>query len=78
MTRRYGDRHKRDASDRARGGHPKVLLLDEPPDAPTRTLRKDMQLELRKIQKHTGITFLFVTHVQEEALAMSDTVVVMA
>jgi len=58
--------------------HPKVLLLDEPLGALDLKLRKDMQQELKKIQKATGITFVFVTHDQEEALTMSDTIVVMS
>ena len=58
--------------------HPQVLLLDEPLGALDLKLRKDMQVELKKIQKQTGITFIFVTHDQEEALSMSDTVVVMS
>lgn len=57
---------------------PKLLLLDEPLGALDLKLRKDMQVELKKIQKQTGITFVFVTHDQEEALSMSDTVVVMS
>ncbi len=56
---------------------PKVLLLDEPLAALDLKLRKDMQNELKNIQKQLGITFIFVTHDQEEALSMSDTVVVM-
>lgn len=56
---------------------PKVLLLDEPLGALDAKLRKEMQTELKKIQKEVGITFIFVTHDQEEALSMSDTVVVM-
>ena len=55
-----------------------MLLLDEPLGALDLKLRKDMQQELKKIQKATGITFIFVTHDQEEALTMSDTVVVMS
>ena len=55
-----------------------MLLLDEPLAALDLKLRKDMQQELKKIQKATGITFVFVTHDQEEALSMSDTVVVMS
>jgi len=58
--------------------HPRVLLLDEPLGALDLKLRKDMQGELKKIQRQTGITFIYVTHDQEEALSMSDTVVVMA
>ena len=57
---------------------PKVLILDEPLAALYLMLRMDMQQELNKIQKATGITFVFVTHDQEEALSMSDTVVVMS
>ena len=56
---------------------PKVLLLDEPLAALDLRLRKDMQIELKRIQQTTGITFIYVTHDQEEALSMSDTVVVM-
>jgi spermidine/putrescine transport system ATP-binding protein len=56
---------------------PKVLLLDEPLGALDLRLRKDMQNELKRIQQATGITFIYVTHDQEEALSMSDTVVVM-
>ncbi len=56
---------------------PDVLLLDEPLGALDLKLRKEMQLELKNIQKELGITFLYVTHDQEEALTMSDTVVVM-
>ena len=56
---------------------PKVLLLDEPLGALDLKLRKDMQLELKKIQQQVGITFIYVTHDQEEALTMSDTIVVM-
>ena len=63
---------------RALVGKPKVLLLDEPLAALDLKLRKDMQQELKNIQKATGITFIFVTHDQEEALSMSDTVVVMS
>ena len=57
---------------------PRVLLLDEPLGALDLKLRKDMQNELKNIQRTTGITFIYVTHDQEEALSMSDTVVVMA
>lgn len=62
---------------RALANQPKILLLDEPLGALDLKLRKDMQVELKKIQQQTGITFIFVTHDQEEALSMSDTVVVM-
>ena len=73
-----GGQQQRVAIARALIGHPKVLLLDEPLGALDLKLRKDMQQELKKIQKATGITFIFVTHDQEEALTMSDTVVVMS
>jgi spermidine/putrescine transport system ATP-binding protein len=63
---------------RALVGKPRVLLLDEPLAALDLKLRKDMQQELKNIQKATGITFIFVTHDQEEALSMSDTIVVMS
>ena len=73
-----GGQQQRVAIARALVGQPKVLLLDEPLAALDLKLRKDMQQELKKIQKATGITFIFVTHDQEEALSMSDTVVVMS
>ncbi|MEE0757931.1 ABC transporter ATP-binding protein, partial [Allofournierella sp.] len=57
--------------------HPKVLLLDEPLGALDLKLRKEMQLELKRLQQAMDITFIYVTHDQEEALTMSDTVVVM-
>ena len=72
-----GGQQQRVAIARALANDPKVLLLDEPLGALDLKLRKDMQVELKKIQKATGITFIFVTHDQEEALSMSDTVVVM-
>lgn len=72
-----GGQQQRVAIARALANHPKVLLLDEPLGALDLKLRKDMQVELKNIQQQTGITFLFVTHDQEEALSMSDTVVVM-
>jgi spermidine/putrescine transport system ATP-binding protein len=62
---------------RALINHPRVLLLDEPLGALDLRLRKDMQIELKRIQQAMGITFVYVTHDQEEALSMSDTVVVM-
>ena len=62
---------------RALVNQPKVLLLDEPLGALDLKLRKEMQTELKRIQQSTGITFIYVTHDQEEALTMSDTVVVM-
>ena len=72
-----GGQQQRVAIARALANEPKVLLLDEPLGALDLKLRKDMQAELKKIQQQTGITFIFVTHDQEEALSMSDTVVVM-
>ena len=73
-----GGQQQRVAIARALINSPKVLLLDEPLGALDLKLRKDMQKELKSIQKRTGITFIYVTHDQEEALSMSDTVVVMA
>ena len=78
VTSLSGGQQQRVAIARALIGHPKVLLLDEPLGALDLKLRKDMQQELKKIQKATGITFVFVTHDQEEALTMSDTIVVMS
>ncbi len=77
VNRLSGGQQQRVAIARALANHPKVLLLDEPLGALDLKLRKDMQAELKKIQQQTGITFIFVTHDQEEALSMSDTVVVM-
>lgn len=73
-----GGQQQRVAIARALISKPKVLLLDEPLGALDLKLRKDMQNELKKIQQQTGITFIYVTHDQEEALSMSDVVVVMA
>ena len=73
-----GGQQQRVAIARALVNNPKVLLLDEPLAALDLKLRKDMQNELKNIQQKTGITFIYVTHDQEEALSMSDTVVVMA
>ena len=73
-----GGQQQRVAIARALINKPKVLLLDEPLGALDLKLRKDMQNELKNIQRKTGITFVYVTHDQEEALSMSDTVVVMA
>ena len=73
-----GGQQQRVAIARALINHPQVLLLDEPLGALDLKLRKDMQVELKNIQNKTGITFIYVTHDQEEALSMSDTVVVMA
>ena len=72
-----GGQQQRVAIARALVNEPKVLLLDEPLGALDAKLRKGMQTELKKIQREVGITFIFVTHDQEEALSMSDTVVVM-
>src|SRR5690606_36976174 len=58
--------------------NPPILLLDEPLSALDAKLRKEMQIELRRLQRETGKTFILVTHDQEEALTMSDTVVVMS
>ena len=72
-----GGQQQRVAIARGLANDPQVLLLDEPLGALDLKLRKDMQVELKKIQQQLGITFIFVTHDQEEALSMSDTVVVM-
>ena len=72
-----GGQQQRVAIARALANNPRVLLLDEPLAALDLKLRKDMQVELKNIQKSLGITFVYVTHDQEEALSMSDTVVVM-
>ena len=77
VTLLSGGQQQRVAIARALVNEPKVLLLDEPLGALDAKLRKDMQAELKKIQKEVGITFIFVTHDQEEALSMSDTIVVM-
>ena len=77
VSRLSGGQQQRVAIARALVLKPKVLLLDEPLAALDLKLRKDMQQELKNIQKQLGITFVFVTHDQEEALSMSDTVVVM-
>ncbi len=77
VSRLSGGQQQRVAIARALVLKPKVLLLDEPLAALDLKLRKDMQNELKNIQKQMGITFIFVTHDQEEALSMSDTVVVM-
>ncbi|PHR88361.1 MAG: spermidine/putrescine ABC transporter ATP-binding protein [Blastopirellula sp.] len=83
----YGDRNpsqlsggqqQRVALARALAPHPKVLLLDEPLSALDLKLRQAMRLELKDLQRRTGITFVFVTHDQEEALTMSDRIVVMS
>jgi len=77
ITHLSGGQQQRVAIARALVNRPKVLLLDEPLGALDLRLRKDMQNELKRIQQQMGITFIYVTHDQEEALTMSDTVVVM-
>ena len=72
-----GGQQQRVALARALAPRPKVLLLDEPLSALDFKLRKEMQLELKRLQSETGITFVFVTHDQEEALTMSDRIAVM-
>ena len=72
-----GGQQQRVALARALAPKPKVLLLDEPLSALDLKLRKEMQVELKRLQTETGITFIFVTHDQEEALTMSDRVAVM-
>jgi spermidine/putrescine transport system ATP-binding protein len=73
-----GGQQQRVALARALANHPKVLLLDEPLSALDLKLRQEMQIELKKLQLKTGITFVFVTHDQEEALTMSDRIAVMS
>lgn len=77
VNRLSGGQQQRVAIARALVNHPKILLLDEPLGALDLKLRKEMQIELRKIQQALELTFVYVTHDQEEALTMSDTVVVM-
>ena len=77
VTALSGGQQQRVAIARALVNRPKVLLLDEPLGALDLRLRKDMQNELKRIQQAMGITFIYVTHDQEEALTMSDTIVVM-
>ena len=77
ITQLSGGQQQRVAIARALVNRPKVLLLDEPLGALDLRLRKDMQNELKRIQQQMGITFIYVTHDQEEALTMSDIVVVM-
>ncbi len=73
-----GGQQQRVALARALAPQPKVLLLDEPLSALDLKLRKEMQIELKRLQLETGITFIFVTHDQEEALTMSDRIAVMS
>ena len=77
VTQLSGGQQQRVAIARALVNEPKVLLLDEPLAALDLKLRKEMQYELKRIQQEVGITFIFVTHDQEEALTMSDSIVVM-
>ena len=77
VTLLSGGQQQRIAIARALVNEPKVLLLDEPLGALDLKLRKEMQYELKKIQQEVGITFIYVTHDQEEALTMSDKIVVM-
>ena len=77
VTKLSGGQQQRVAIARALVNEPKVLLLDESLSALDKNLRKEMQLELKQIQKEVGITFVFVTHDQEEALTMSDKIVIM-
>ncbi|WP_134550035.1 ABC transporter ATP-binding protein, partial [Pseudomonas aeruginosa] len=73
-----GGQQQRIALARALASRPKVLLLDESLSALDLKLRKEMQIELKRLQHETGITFIFVTHDQEEALTMSDRIAVMS
>ncbi|MGN1103109.1 MAG: ABC transporter ATP-binding protein, partial [Huintestinicola sp.] len=77
IARLSGGQQQRVAIARALVNHPKILLLDEPLGALDLKLRKEMQIELKRIQEQLEITFIYVTHDQEEALTMSDTIVVM-
>ena len=77
VTLMSGGQQQRVAIARALVNEPDVLLLDEPLSALDAKLRKEMQIELKRIQQEVGITFIFVTHDQEEALTMSDKIVVM-
>ena len=73
-----GGQQQRVALARALAAHPRVLLLDEPLSALDRKLRQEMRLELKVLQREAGITFIFVTHDQEEALTMSDRIAVVS
>ncbi|MBT9385931.1 ABC transporter ATP-binding protein [Pseudooceanicola sp. CBS1P-1] len=78
ITQLSGGQQQRVALARALAPRPAVLLLDEPLSALDQKLRKNMQIELKRLQKETGITFVFVTHDQEEALTMSDRIAVLS
>ena len=78
VTQLSGGQQQRVALARALAPQPKVLLLDEPLSALDLKLRKSMQVELKRLQNETGITFVFVTHDQQEALTMSDRIAVMS
>lgn len=73
-----GGQQQRVALARALAPKPRILLLDEPLSALDMKLRKEMQVELKRLQRETGLTFIFVTHDQEEALTMSDRIAVMS
>jgi spermidine/putrescine transport system ATP-binding protein len=73
-----GGQQQRVALARALAPKPRILLLDEPLSALDMKLRKEMQVELKRLQQETGLTFIFVTHDQEEALTMSDRIAVMS
>ena len=77
ISQMSGGQQQRLAIARSLVNEPEILLLDEPLGALDLTLRKEMQLELKRLQREMNITFIYVTHDQEEALTMSDTVVVM-
>ena len=77
ISQMSGGQQQRVAIARSLVNEPEILLLDEPLGALDLKLRKEMQLELKRLQREMNITFIYVTHDQEEALTMSDTVVVM-
>ncbi len=78
ISQMSGGQQQRVAIARSLVNEPEILLLDEPLGALDLKLRKEMQLELKRLQREMNITFIYVTHDQEEALTMSDTVVVMS